>query len=129
MNYCLTYFRVDFAKNFDLKVFAEQLNLSYETLLENGTDQSLMIGYNEVFNIDCNEMIRETLKDLWGKEAILVELKEKYQLKYYLERVPHLFANKQTPNLNLSLDADIIEFLYKSETIDDLDYFVFANSD
>ena len=65
-------------------------------------------------------MIRETLKDLIGEEDILLELKNKYNLEYYLERVPLLLNDDNY--IKLSLDMDIIEFMYKTKTIDDLDY-------
>ena len=69
-------------------------------------------------------MVRVTLKDLFGKEEILLSLKEKYALEYYLERVPTLESDSERPNQCLSLDFDIIEFLYKTRTRDDLDYYV-----
>ena len=65
-------------------------------------------------------MLRETLKDLIGKEEILLELKNKYNLEYYLERVPLLINDASY--FKLSLDDDIIEFMYKTKTKDDLDY-------
>ena len=82
------------------------------------------IGRNEIYNVDINEMVRYTLKDLFGKEEILLELKEQYNLKYYLERVPQLHADTTNVNPILSLAPDIVEFLYKTQTIDDLDYYI-----
>jgi hypothetical protein len=125
LDYCLTYFRVMYDENFDMKDFCERLSLDYEYLKNYGTDCSLEIGRNEIFNININEMLRETLKDLFSKEEILLELKEKYNLEYYLERVPELHSDTTLVNPVLSLDHDIIEFLYKTKTIDDLDYFIY----
>lgn len=123
-NYCLTYFRVMYDENFNMKDFCDKLGLDYDYLKDYGTDCSMEIGRNEIFNIDINEMVRVTLKDLFGKEVILSELKEKYKLEYYLERVPMLNGDTTKVNPVLSLDYDIIEFLYKTKTIDDLDYYI-----
>ena len=51
-------------------------------------------------------------------------MKEKYNLEYYLERV--LYLKKKTGLVHpiLGLDNDIVEFLYKTKTIDDLDYYI-----
>ena len=41
-----------------------------------------------------------------------------------LERVPHIHLNSKGDFPNLSLDEDIVEFMYKIRTIDDLDYLI-----
>lgn len=69
-------------------------------------------------------MIRKTLKELFGKEDILLELKARYELEYFLERVPLISLDNDKQFPNLSLDEDIVEFMYKTRTIDDLDYFI-----
>jgi hypothetical protein len=112
-------------ENFDMKDFCDKLGLNYEYQKEYGTDCSMEIGRNEVFKINLNEMLRYTLKDLFGKEEILLELKKKYNLEYYLERVPELHSDTTRVNPVLSLDDDIIEFMYKTKTKDDLDYFIY----
>ena len=119
--YCLTYFLVKYdINNFDMKEFASKLSLNYDLLVYFSTDSTIEIGRNEFYQDDINIMIRETLKDLLGKEDILLELKNKYNLEYYLERVPLLLNDDNY--IKLSLDIDIIEFMYKTKTIDDLDY-------
>ena len=119
--YCLTYFLVKYdINNFDMKEFASKLSLDYDLLVYFSTDSTIEIGRNELYQDDINIMIRESLKDLLGKEDILLELKNKYNLEYYLERVPLLLNDDNY--IKLSLDIDIIEFMYKTKTIDDLDY-------
>ena len=126
MDYCLTYFRVLFDEGFDLEDFCQQLGLDFEVLKDFCEEDWLEVGRNEVYNVDLNVMVRETLKDLFEKEKILLELKRKYHLTYYLERVIHIYADTEN-NINpiLSLAPDIVEFLYKSDTEDDLDYYVY----
>ena len=121
----LTYFRVHLGnKPFDLCDFCERLGLDYEYLKDYGTDVTVHIGECYDFDMDINVMLRKSLKDLFGKEEILVELKNKYALEYYVERVPTLVSDSDRPNQFLSLDSDIIEFMYKTGAHDDLDYFV-----
>lgn len=82
------------------------------------------IGRNGDYNVYVSEMCRQTLKDLFGKEDRINALKAKYNLTTALSIVPHIAANGKTPNQCLSLDNDIIEFLYKTRTQMDLDYYV-----
>ena len=126
MDYCLTYFRVLFDERFDLEDFCQQLGLDFEVLKDFCEEDWLEVGRNEVYNVDLNVMVRETLKDLFEKEKILLELKRKYHLTYYLERVIHIYADTEN-NINpiLSLAPEIVAFLYKSDTEDDLDYYVY----
>ena len=125
--YCLTYFLViGNEKTFDFKDFCESLGFDYDymqdwTVLEDG-ERSVEIGRNENYKDDINEMVKETLKDLLGKEEILNELKQKYNLKYCLERVPCILIDKRVKRQKLSLDSVIIDFMSKTGTIDDLDY-------
>ena len=122
---CLTYFCVIYdEETFDSKDFFNSLNLDYEIFERFGTNKSIEIGRNEIFDININEMVRVTLKDLFGKVEILLSLKKKYNLTYYLERVPSLVYDTDEPNQILSLEPDIVEFLYKSQTEDDLDYYI-----
>ena len=127
MNYCLNYFRVLYDEKFDMIDFCKCLGIDYEYYKNYGTDVSMEIGRNEIYDVDINKMVRITLKDLFGKEDVLVMLKEKYNLEYYLERVLGIYCDSVHPIL--SLDADIIEFLYKSKTIDDLDYYIYEGED
>lgn len=121
--YCLTYFLVKFdSNNFDMLEFSKVLDLDYQILERFGTESTIEIGRNEFYNDDINVMVRTSLKDLFGKEDKLLYLKNKYKLEYVLERVPLILDNQNMPKL--SLDDDIIEFLYKTKTKDDLDYFL-----
>lgn len=130
MNGNYTYFGVIYNENdFDLEEFKEKLNLSdfkvedYASRLnEDNKRFKIEIGCCDRFNVDVNVMIRETLKELFGKEQILSDLKKEYNLEYYLERVIHLDCDKVQPIL--SLDSDIIKFLYEADVVDDLDYYV-----
>lgn len=130
MDSCYTYFGVIYRdNNFDVEKFKERLNLKdfkvkeyASRLKEDNKRFKIEIGYCNKFNVDINVMVRETLKELFGKEEILSDLKKEYDLEYYLERVIYLERDKVQPIL--SLDGDIIEFLYRANVVDDLDYYV-----
>lgn len=125
--YCLTYFLVFAdAKTFDFVDFCGALGLDFDkmqdwTVINDGV-QSVEIGRNDIYDADVNVMIRRTLKDLFGKEEILAYLKNKYNLEFWLERVPIILVGENKPRQKLSLDADVIAFMYKTGTRDDLDY-------
>lgn len=83
-----------------------------------------VIGQNTEYNTDVNEMLRVTLSDLFGKERELLRLSREYGVRIALEIVPRIAADSDSPNPILSLDGDIIEFLYKSGATLDLDYYI-----
>ena len=85
----------------------------------------IKIGFNNSYNVDINEMIRETLKDITSKTDILSRLKKEYNLEYSLILVPEIYSDSDEPKQILSLDKDIIKFLYLTETDIDLDYYVY----
>ena len=126
MHTCLTYFLVGTKQstNFDAAAFCAALNICTNDV-EFRDNGGIRIGKNTNYNVDTNEMVYTTLASLWDKRTLLVELKNKYNLTYYLERVPQIDVNSENPNPLLSLNADIIAFLHETGTIDDLDYYVF----
>ena len=126
--YLLTYFLVEYnKKNFSFEDFCGQIGLDVQETKDNGAENEdddiayIYIGYNYDFNENLNVLFRESIKNLIGKEDILVKLKEKYNLKYTLERAPTVSNNYR---LDISLEEDIIAFLYKSQSKDDIDYFI-----
>lgn len=85
---------------------------------------SFEMGRNDEYSVYVSDMIRVTLKDLFGKEKQIVELKEKYKLTTVLSIVPYIDSNSDLPKQCLSLDNDIIEFLHNTGTKMDLDYYI-----
>ena len=126
MPYCLTYVYVKISgSNFDLYDFCNKLNLDYSKIEPFYIEcESIDLFRCESFTGDINDSVRETLAMLFGKESVLSELKEKYKLEYTLERVPVISNEDGYPYLRLSLDEDIIEFMYKTGMRDDLDYHI-----
>ena len=121
MNECKTYFAVFYNDGFDKKDFCETLLLD-EVQLDTFYKEKLIIGFNEKYEVDINDMIRKTIKPLLGKEDELDMLRRKYNLKYYLALVPTIKVDGVHPILSLA--PDIIEFLYLTGTEEDLDYYI-----
>ena len=90
-----------------------------------GDTTSMRIGFNDTYDVNVNNMFRSTLKDLLGKEERLAELKSELGLDYYLVAVPEIASKGDEVHQILSLDADIVEFLYLSKATHDLDYYIF----
>lgn len=83
-----------------------------------------IIGLNENYDVNVNEMLKITLKPLIGKEAKIKDLSENFGVKATLEIVPYIAKNSRAPHQILSLDKDIVAFLYKSGAEYDLDYYI-----
>ena len=129
---CRTYFRIigDIEANELLSI----LNVKADKIINKGDVNprsqkvweynDVKIGLNEKYNIDINEMIRETLKNLIPQAEMLANLKKEYNLGYYLVLVPEIYSDSDEPKQYLSLERDIIEFLYLTGAEVDLDYYV-----
>ena len=141
---CKTYFTVNF--EFDLKKNAELIRKGTPCVPEDlgiftkdeaekflrerlGVDpvwkrHHFEIGRNETYRADINEMIRITLKDLFGKEALLKELQQTFGVTTSLVLVPYIASESEETHRNLSPDRDVIAFLFESNTMHDMDYFI-----
>ena len=130
---CRTYFRI--IGDIEVNELLSTLNVKANKIVNKGEINprskkvweynDVKIGFNDKYNVDINEMIRETLKNLIPQVETLAKLKKEYSLKYYLVLVPEIYSDSEEPNQYLSLDRDIIEFLYLTETDIDLDYYVY----
>lgn len=78
--------------------------------------------YNEEYDVDVNNMVRKTIADFVGREKETAQLQERLHGRIYLEILPRIKKNSSDPAPILSLDDDIIEFLYKSKIGMDMHY-------
>ncbi len=83
-----------------------------------------VIGFNDKYLSDINGMLRVTLENLIGKEEIIKKIQQRFQVMVTLQIVPHIVKDSNDPLQELSLDGDIIAFLYKANIIYDIDYYV-----
>ena len=124
-NACRTYFYI--VGSARASEIAKELDIPMDTIKVStlGDTTSMRIGFNDTYDVNVNNMFRSTLKDLLGKEERLAELKSELGLDYYLVAVPEIASKGDEVHQILSLDADIVEFLYLSKATHDLDYYIF----
>jgi len=121
--------------NFDTKEVLNLINVEADKIYNKGeiSEKSkivreydeITIGFNDKYDVNINVMIRKTLKDLTSKTELLASLKKELNLEYYLVLVPEIYTGSEMPNQILSLESDIIEFLYLTKTEQDLDYYIY----
>lgn len=83
------------------------------------------VGSNEEYDVDVNNMIRKTLSAFTGKEDFLKEIQKEFGITVSLEIIPRIAYSSDKPRQILSLDDDIIAFLYKAGVSMDLDYYIY----
>ncbi len=130
---CRTYFSVK--GEFDVESFLQKTELKADKIVKKGeiNEKSrllaecdeIKIGFNNSYDVNINVMIRKTIKDLLPKSDILAQFKKENNLEYYLVLVPEIATISDEPKQLLSLESDIIDFLHKTETAVDLDYYVY----
>ncbi|MBQ8738697.1 MAG: DUF4279 domain-containing protein [Clostridia bacterium] len=133
MHKCHTYFRI--TGDIDPDFISYALGASPDKFIKKGTrlpisnrvteNDDYIIGYNDNYNVDINEMIRVTLGDIIDKAELLCKMRVQMHYEYYLVVVPKIESDSDEPSPILSLDKDIIEFLYKSGAQHDLDYYIY----
>ena len=130
---CRTYFSI--TGNFNPQALIKRLGVEADKAVTKGDKTPYVgkvaefsyvkIGYNDTYDVDVNVMIRKTIAPLLDKTELLRHLKEKFGLKYAIVVVPEIVAESEDPKPVLSLDWDIIEFMYLTGAEHDLDYYVY----
>lgn len=123
MHKCLTYFLIDSSNKINTNEIIKLLNINNNDIGKI-TEKSIEIGRCEEYDVNINNMIRVTIKELIGKEELLLKIKEEYNLNFYLSKVINIDNSCDEPMPILGIEEDIIEFLYKTKTIDDIDYYI-----
>ena len=81
------------------------------------------LGGNANYEPYVSDMIRICLGSLFYRAKEIKELKSSFPVRTMLTIAPHLIDNEE-PQQCLSLDKDIIEWLYLSDSEMDLDYYL-----
>lgn len=118
-----TYLRAYFGSGTAPKGLADDLDRTFDCPWIAGK-HDFSTPVNSRYDVDVNNMLRVTLQPFFGKEAELKRIAAEYDVEFVLEIVPELQANSTEPTPILSLDKDIIKFLYLSDAIHDLDLYV-----
>lgn len=132
-NSCFTSFKI--VGNFDPDYVTELLGLTPEKawrigdLRRDGTryDFALWeIGKCAEYDALVENQMRKTLSVLQDKIPLLDQIREKFDVSFYLEIVPTIYAGNINPCLAPSLD--VIDFCHATRTEIDIDMYVY-NSD
>lgn len=87
-------------------------------------NNSLIVCMNDNYEVDVNAMARKCIKPFLGQESTLKRIQSEFSAEIWLVVVPEIIADSDEPKQILSLDKDVIEFLYKSGVKYDLDYYI-----
>ena len=114
-NSCYTYFAI--VGNFNPDDVTALLNLTPEKswkigdLRRNGTKYDFAhweIGRCTEYDVEVKNQMRKTISVLQDKIPLLNQIREKYDVSFYLEIVPSIYADDVSPCLAPSLD--VIDF-------------------
>lgn len=75
------------------------------------------------YSVDVEEQILKTIFSLRPKVDQLKQIKEKYNVRFFLEIVPSIHQEYNTPAI--SFNSDIVEFCYLSGTEIDIDMYIY----
>ncbi len=127
-NSCLTYFKIE--GELDPEELAARLGVtachpfkSRDQWERTSRRRTLYIGYNTDYDVNINKMIKRTITPLVKSLDLLCELRDSMKLKLSLIVVPRIYTSQIKPIL--SLDEDIISFLFFTQASYDLDYYVY----
>lgn len=129
-NSCYTYFRM--VGDFEPDYVSELLNLKPEKSWRigdtcgNGTQYdfaSWEIGRCNDYDVDVARQMRKTISLLFDKIDLLNKIHEEYDVNFYLEIVPTIYAGDIAPCLAPTLD--IIDFCHATRTEIDIDMYVY----
>ncbi len=128
-NRCYTYFRIVGKLNTD--DISHILNLTPEKKWDigdvrpNGSKYDFAncaIGYCKDYNIDTSVQMEKTISKLLDKKEELKQIREKFDVEFYLEVVPTLCVKESTPALAPSMT--VMDFCYETRTKIDIDLYL-----
>ena len=129
---CHTYFSI--SGDFSPQALMGRLGLKADKFVAKGEQTKFgkvaqfsyaKFGLNEEYDVDVNVMIRKTIAPFLDKIDLLCHLKNSFGLEYAIVIVPELVAESDEPKPVLSLDRDIVEFMYLTGATHDLDYYIY----
>ena len=133
-NSCYTSFKI--VGNFDPEVVSRILDVvpskswKIGDLRPNGTKYDfalLEIGRCDDYDVEVENQMRKTISVLLDKIPLLNQIREQYNLEFYLEVVPSIYVDDLNPCLAPSLD--IIDFLHATRTNIDIDLYLYDSTD
>lgn len=129
-NRCRTYFRI--TGDFDPDVISGILQLKPEEqwkigdCRKNGTQYdfaSWIIGNCTEYDVITENQMRKTIAPLLDKVELLQRIHSEFDVTFFLEVVPELYAGETNPCLSPSLD--VIDFCHETRTEIDIDMYLY----
>ena len=130
-NACYTYFRI--VGDFDPDEITRKLGLSPFEIRRIGDAlaggrRSEFAAWNfgkcDDYDLCTDEQMWRTIEPLLGKEDILNEIRERYDVVFWLEIVPELYVSETTPSLAPSLE--VMDFCHATRTRLDIDLYIYG---
>lgn len=128
-NRCYTYFRI--VGQFNTDDISNILNLTPEKKWDIGDARpngskldfaNWSIGYCDEYDADTEVQMEKTISKLLDKKEELKQIREKFDVEFYLEVVPTLCVKESTPALAPSMV--VIDFCYETRTQIDIDLYL-----
>ncbi len=121
--FCYTYFRIvgEFPANEVIKMLGVE---PYKNDVS-GEYVNLDFALCDNYDVLVENQMRKTIEPFIGKVDVLNSIREKYDVKFYLEVVPEIYVDETHPILAPPLD--VMEFCVKTQTEIDIDLYVFEN--
>lgn len=133
-NSCYTYFKI--VGDFDPDDVTELLNLTPEKtwkigdLRRNGTKYDFAlweIGKCTEYDVEVEHQMRKTIAVLQDKIPLLNQIRQAYDVSFYLEIVPTIYVGDTNPCLAPPLY--VIDFCHATRTEIDIDMYVYDSED
>ena len=133
-NSCYTYFKI--VGDFDPDVITDLLGLVPERshkigdTRKNGTKYdfaSWEVGKCTEYDVEVENQMRKTISVLQDKIPLLNKIRKEFDVSFYLEIVPTIYAGDVNPCLAPTLD--VIDFCHATRTEIDIDMYVYSGDD
>ena len=133
-NRCYTYFRI--VGDFDPDEISARLGIIPNDSWKPGDpkkDGSLhtfscwTCGRCDEYDVYVENQMRKTISGLLDKIDVLNQIRNDYDVSFYLEVVPEIYVNDINPCLAPS--RDVIDFCHATRTEIDIDLYIFSSED
>ena len=133
-NKCYTYFRI--VGNFDPDVISARLGIVPDDSWKTGDRRrngsvydfsSWTCGRCDEYNVYVENQMRKTISGLLDKIDVLNQIRNDFDVSFYLEIVPEIYINDINPCLAPSLD--VIDFCHATRTEVDIDMYIYSTDD
>ena len=133
-NRCYTYFRI--VGNFDPDVISARLGIIPNDSWKPGDpkkDGSLhtfscwTCGRCDEYDVYVENQMRKTISGLLDKIDVLNQIRNEFDVSFYLEVVPEIYVDDINPCLAPTLD--VIDFCHATRTEIDIDLYVYSSED